>query len=293
MLKKAEADLVIVSSYSFSHTPVAIEALETGHPVLVEKPIAMNTAWFDRLISARDASGKRVFPFHNYRYFPEYRYLRRIIDEKAIGDVFEIRCRLLGFSRRNDWQTLREYGGGVLNNTCPHFIDLLLQMVGAPVDEFFTDLKLVTNVGDAENHVRIIMRGKNGRTADLLVSSIDAFPEPKWTVLGSRGTLISDGKTAQIKYFDKGDLPPYRVKRGPSPNRSYDFGGKIDFKERTETINESIPHDLHDNIYMVLQEGGKQDIMLEDVHEVVRITEAARKKDGFYGDLSRKMNPEA
>jgi scyllo-inositol 2-dehydrogenase (NADP+) len=293
MLKETDADLVIVSSYSFTHSLVAIEALEAGHNVLVEKPIAMNTDWVDRMIAAREASGKRLFPFHNYRYFPEFRYLKEVIDNKRIGDVFEIRCRLLGFSRRNDWQTLRRYGGGVLNNTCPHFIDLLLQMLGAPVAEVFSDLKLAVNIGDVEDHVRIIMRGENECIADMLVSSVAAFPEPKWTLLGTRGSLICDGSEAQIKSFDPSDLPSYEVSRGPSPNRSYDFGGKIDFQETTEPVTADIPYDVHGNIYSVLREGAKQDIMIEDVREVVRITEAARKKAGFYGGTSRKINPEA
>ena len=293
MFRKAGAELVIVSSYSFTHAPVACQALGAGSHVLVEKPIAMNTAWVDRMIAARDASGKKLFPFHNYRYFPEYHYLRDKLSGGPIGEVFEIRIRLLGFSRRNDWQTLREYGGGVLNNTCPHFLDLALQMLGSPVKDVFTDLKLVTNVGDAENHVRIVMRAENGRTADLLVSSVDAFPEPKWTLLGSRGTLVSDGKEASIKCFDPAKASKYEVRRGPSRDRSYDFSGNLPFEEYTEPVAADIPGDVHDNIHAVLREGATQDIMIEDVREVVRISELARRKDGFYGDASRKVNPEA
>ena len=294
MLKAVKADLVVVSSYSFTHAPVAVEALDAGFNVLVEKPIAMNTEWIDRMIAARDKAGKRVFPFHNYRYFPEYHHLRKIMEDGVIGEPFEIRIRLLGFSRRNDWQTLREYGGGVLNNTCPHFIDLMLQLLGAPVREVFSDLKLITNVGDAENHVRIILKGENGRIADMLVSSVDAFPEPKWTVLGSQGSLTSDGKTTHIKRFRMEDLPPYAVRRGPSLNRAYDFGdNKVPFIEEEIPATADLPGDLYDNLHAVLKKGAKQDIVLEDVREVVRITEAARKKDGFYGGASRKINPEA
>ena len=294
MLKEVDAELVVVSSYSFTHAPIAVEALEAGFNVLVEKPIAMNTKWVDRMILARDASGKKLFPFQNYRYFPEFSHLKKIMDDGVIGKVFEVRIRLLGFSRRNDWQTLREYGGGVLNNTCPHFLDIMLQLLGAPVAEHFTDLKLVTNVGDVENHVRIIVKGENGRIGDMLVSSVDAFPEPKWTMLGSQGSLICDGKTTQIKRFDMEDLPPYEVRRGPSLNRNYDYGdNQVPFKEETRDVTETPPGDLYDNLYAVLREGAEQDITAEGVRDVVRITEAARKKDGFYGGISEKINPEA
>jgi predicted dehydrogenase len=294
MLKETDAELVIVSSYSFSHAPIACQALEAGKNVLVEKPIAMNTGWVDRMIAARDISGKKLFPFHNYRYTREYVHLREVIASGILGDVFEIRLRSLAFSRRNDWQTTRLYGGGVLNNTCPHFIDLLLQMLQSPVVEVFSDLKLVQNVGDVENHVRVIMKGKNGRIADMFVSSADAFPEPKWTVLGSTGSLVCDGTTTQIKYFEEGKLQrPYSVRRGPSLNRSYSFSDTIPWEEKTMPAEATVPHDLHDNVYSVLREGGRQDITVEDVREVVRITQRARKEAGFYGGAARAFNPEA
>ena len=294
MLAKTDAELVVVSSYSFSHAPIAVQALKAGFHTLVEKPIAMNTAWVDRMIAARDEMGVKLFPFHNYRYFPEYWHLREVIESGIIGDIFEVRIRLLGFSRRNDWQTLREYGGGVLNNTCPHFVDLMLQLIGSPIVESYSDLKLVQNVGDVENHVRMIVRAENGTIGDMLVSSVDAFPEPKWTLLGSRGSLISDGKTSQIKYFDESDLPPYEVRRGPSLERGYNFGdNQIPFKEKTVPSEGKTPGDLYDNVYAVLREGAEHDIPAEQARETVRLTEAARKKSGFYGDISRKMNPDA
>ncbi|HQK21484.1 MAG TPA: Gfo/Idh/MocA family oxidoreductase [Candidatus Latescibacteria bacterium] len=293
MLRRTDAELVIVSSYSFSHAPIACQALEAGKHVLVEKPIAMNTRWVDRMIRARDQSGKCLFPFHNYRYTKEYLHLKEMIASGILGDVFEIRMRALAFSRRNDWQTTRLYGGGVLNNTCPHFLDLLLQMLQSPVAEVFTDLKLVQNVGDVENHVRVIIKGRNGRIADMLVSSADAFPEPKWTILGSNGTLICDGRTSELRYFDPGDLQKgYGVRRGPSPNRSYDFADSIPWKQKTVAAESHVPHDLHDNVFAVLRENAAQDITVEDVRDVVAITERARRKDGFYGGVSRAYNPE-
>jgi predicted dehydrogenase len=294
MLRETDAELIVVSSYSFSHAPITIEALDSGRHVLVEKPIAMNTTWADRIIRARNRAKKKVFPFHNYRYTQEYVHLREVMRHGPLGVIFEIRIRLLGFSRRNDWQTLRRYGGGVLNNTCPHFLDLALEMLESPVVEVFSDLKLVANVGDVEDHVRIIMKAKNGRIADLLASSADAFPEPKWTILGSRGTLVCDGNRTQVKSYDPGQArKPYRVHSGPSPGRSYDFGGELPWQEKTLPVAAKVPHDLHDNVYAVLREGTRQDITLEDVHEVVRITELARRKDGFYGGVSRRINPEA
>jgi len=65
LLKAADAELVVVSSYSFTHAPIACEALNAGYHVLVEKPIATNVEQVDRMRTARDRSGKKLFVFFN------------------------------------------------------------------------------------------------------------------------------------------------------------------------------------------------------------------------------------
>ena len=185
MLKSTDAELVVVSSYSYTHAPIACDVLASGRHVLVEKPVSMNARYLQRMIDTARQAGKRFFPFHNYRYTKDYRHLKEVMASGLIGEVFEVRIRLLGFARRNDWQTLRKNGGGVLNNTCPHFLDIALQLLESKVVEVFSDLKLTSDVGDAEDHVRVIVKGENGRIVDMLASTSCAFPEPKWDYAGN------------------------------------------------------------------------------------------------------------
>ena len=285
MLKSTDAELVVVSSYSSTHAPIACDVLASGRHALVEKPVAMSVRQVQRTIDTATENGKRFFPFHNYRYTKDYRHLREVMASRLLGEVFEVRIRLLDFSRRNDWQTLRKNGGGVLNNTCPHFLDIALQLLESRVVEVFSDLKLTTDVGDAEDHVRIIVKGQNGRVVDLLASTSCAFPEPKWTVLGTCGTLTSDGTTSHIKCFDPSKLGPLSVRDGPALDRKYANDDRIPWEEKTVPSAGAVPHDLYDNLYAVLREGGDQDIPPEEIIEVVRITERARRKDGFYGGI--------
>jgi predicted dehydrogenase len=292
LLKSADAELVVVASYSLTHAPIATEALSSGRHVLVEKPIAMNTAQVDRMAAARDESGKKLFVFFNYRYTKDFRHLKEVMASGLIGDVFEIRIRLSGFSRRNDWQTQRAYGGGILNNTCPHFLDIALRLLESPVVETFSDLKLISDVGDVEDHVKLVLRGTNSRIVDLEVSSSCNASEPKWTLLGTHGTLTSDGTTSQIRYFDPEKLSDLSVVKGPAIGRKYGNADQIPWEEKTVPSEGAVPYDLYDNVVAVLREGAGQDILLEEAREVVRITQAARKKSGFYGGVSRSCKPE-
>ena len=282
LLKGADAEAVIVASYSNTHAPIAIAALKSGRAALCEKPIADSVADAKKMLATAEKAGQKLLVHHNYRFFPESRYLMDVIKSKRIGEVFEIRMRALGFGRRYDWQTLRKYHGGVLNNTCPHFLDLGLQMLGSPVKDVFCDLKQIASFGDVEDHVKVLLRSEKGRVYDMEVSSVCKFAEPKWTLLGSHGTLICDGAKAKIAWFDPKQAGKYKVLDQPTPDRSYVTDEKLPWQEEeVPAVGPSIG-DYYDNVYAVLREGKKLVVKPEEALEVVRVTQECKKKSGFY-----------
>jgi predicted dehydrogenase len=275
LLKSADCEVVVVASQSADHAPHTIAALQSGRHVIVEKPMSLNVAEADQMIEAAEKSGKKLFVHQNYRYHSDVRHIQEIIQSGLLGRVFEIRMRGLSFRRRNDWQTLQKYGGGNLNNTCPHFIDAALLLLESPVQRLFTDLQLTTDVGDADDHAKIVLKGENGGVIDLEVSTSCAFTEPKWTVLGTAGTLRSDGKTSEIKYFDPAELQPLEVTEAPPEGRKYGNEDVLPWKEETRPSVGEVPTDFYDNVHSVLRENGKMDITPEEVREVMRVIETA------------------
>jgi predicted dehydrogenase len=277
-LKNAECELVVIASQSVAHAPQSIAALKSGRDVLVEKPMSITSAEATKMIKAAQAADKKLFVHQNYRYHADVQYLRELLAGKLLGDVFEIRIRALGFSRRSDWQTLQKFGGGTLNNTCPHFIDTALLLLGSPVKQQFSDLKLTVDAGDADDHVKILLKGENGRVIDLEVSTTCAFSETKWTVLGTAGTLKSDGSTSTIKYFDPRKLRPLVVTETPAEGRKYGNDDKIPWQEAIEpSIPKNPSGDYYDNVWRVLRYGAEQDVKPEEVYEVMRVIEKAHK----------------
>lgn len=276
-LKNANCEVVVVASQSVDHAAHTIAALESGRHVVVEKPMAMDTAEAQAMIAAANAAGKKLFVHQNYRYSPDVKHIQEVIHSGLLGRVFEIRVRALDFSRRNDWQTLQKYGGGNLNNTCPHYIDAGLLLLESPLKTSFTDLQLTTDVGDADDHAKIILKGENGRVIDLEISTSCAFPEPKWTVLGTAGTLRSDGETSEIKYFDRAELKPLMVEEGPPVNRGYGNGEELPWREETRSSLAKVPADFYDNVFAVLRNGAEMDILPEQVLEVIRVIEKAHR----------------
>ena len=76
------------------------------------------------------------------------------------------------FGRRWDWQTLREFGGGQLNNNCPHILDPSPAVACGGDDEIpevWSDIHNVLSSGDAEDHIKIMLRrpSRQGTAIDI------------------------------------------------------------------------------------------------------------------------------
>jgi len=283
LLKEADAEVVVVATYSDTHPAISKDVLRSGRHCICEKPLADSVPAARSMLATTKKTGKKFFAHQNYRFFPETRHLLDVIKTKRIGEVFEIRCRLLDFSRRNDWQTFQKFDGGVLNNTCPHFIDIGLQLLGAPVEDIFCDLRLISDAGDVEDHVKVVLRAANGRVYDMEASTACRFPEPKWTVLGTYGTLISDGTTSTIEWFDPKKLGKLKPIEAPVAGRVYSNEDVIPWqREEVPSVGPDIG-DFYDNVWAVLRERKAMVVKPEEALEVVRVTQAAKRHSKFYG----------
>ena len=283
LLKGSDAELVVVATPSRAHAPDSIAVMKAGRHVIVEKPMAMNLAQADQMIRSSRACRRKLFVHQQYRFNQIMVQLQQVIASGILGRVFHIRANWVGFSRRNDWQTLRRHGGGVLNNTCPHAIDMAMQLLGAKVTAVMGDLQQIKDAGDAEDHVKVFMRGANGCTVDLEVSTCCAATLPAWMVLGSCGTLVSDGEETTVKYYDPRKVPKLKVVEGPAPGRQYGIAGdKLPWRQKQLKVSKTrVAAGFYDNIAAVLRKNAKMAITPESVREVIRVIALARKGTKF------------
>lgn len=184
MLKDPGVELVSLALRSPEHAEYAIRGLEAGKYVFVEKPVAVS---YEQALALKAASEKypgKLFLRHNRRFEPCYNHIREIMASGILGNIYQIRLRRHNYQRRNDWQTLIECGGGMLNNWGPHIIDHSLRLLESPVKKVWSRLRKVAAVGDAEDHLTIIFEGENGRLVDMEISGGIALGEPVYRVYG-------------------------------------------------------------------------------------------------------------
>ena len=288
MLKQADVEVVTVATPSVAHGPNSIEALQAGKHVVVEKPMAMSVVEADQMIEAANKAGRKLFVHQNYRFFREFTYYEDVIASGILGKVFHMRNYINAFRRRNDWQTLNKNGGGVLNNTCPHMIDQIIQLAGANIETVLGDLQQIASAGDVEDHVKAFIKFENGVTADMEVSQCEktAVSLPKWIICGSCGTLTSDGKHATIHFFDPAKAPRIEAVDGPVMSRSYGNNDELPWQEKVEEAIGTDRGNFYDNVYAVLRENAEMRITPESVREVIRCIDMIRVGTKFPGQMA-------
>ena len=279
-----ETELAIIATANDMHTPMSIEGLKTGLHVLTEKPMAVSLKEAAKMMRAAKQA-QRLFSIHqNYRCQAELHQALSVMRSGILGRVFFIKMNWSNFARRNDWQTLRKFGGGSMNNTCPHSIDIALQLLEAPVTAVWGDLQAVLTAGDAEDHVKIMLRGKNGRVLDHEVTSACAAPQAKLIVMGTLGTLYREGEEYVIKYLDPATLPKLKVdERLAVPGRLYGVQGeKLSWLEkRVPASPPEMKVDFYTELYKSIREGKALFIKPAEVYEQMKVIALARKGTPF------------
>ncbi len=128
-----EIDVIYIATPNKFHVPLAVEALEAGKHVILEKPFAMNHP--EALLAAEAAkrTGKVLTLGMNQRFANAPQRIRTLIQEGKLGEIYHAKAfwfRRSGIPRLGTWFGSRELaGGGCLYDIGVHFLDLCLYLM--------------------------------------------------------------------------------------------------------------------------------------------------------------------
>jgi predicted dehydrogenase len=280
LIADPQVEVVDVATRSSEHFPHAMLALRAGKIVFLEKPMCRIYAEARQLRRASASGMGRLYVRHNRRYEPAFQHIREIIASGILGEVFEIKLRRVSYGRRDDWQTLQQFGGGQLLNWGPHLIDHGLRLLESPLKLLWSDLKQVAATGDCEDHVKLIMTGRNGRIVDVEISGGVAIGCPEWLVWGARGSLVCDGNSITLKYLDpRRRLLPRQADPG-TPGETFGHPDKLHWIEKTIPVKPRLAVNMTtiwDDLYRSIRQGARFPIALDEAVEVMRVVSLAKK----------------
>lgn len=136
LLANADVDLVSVAVPNYLHLPVALAAIKAGKHVLMEKPIARNSAEGKQMVDAAREAGVILAMAFNRRARTDMVVLKRHVEAGNLGKIYYAKAfwmRRSGIPGLGSWFTSKELaGGGPLIDLGVHVLDMALWLMGNP-----------------------------------------------------------------------------------------------------------------------------------------------------------------
>ena len=209
-----EIELVAIATESGKHAAIALDCIDAGKNLIIEKPMAMSIADADEIIRCADEKGVKVSACHQNRFNVAIQQLRDAIEADRFGKLshgsIHVRWnRGKGYYDQAPWRGTWEQDGGTLMNQCIHGIDLLRWMMGEDVVEVYgATRQRFHDYLEAEDVGVAVVKFANGAVGTIEGTS-NVYPknlEETLYVFGENGTVkIGGTSTNNIDVWDFAD----------------------------------------------------------------------------------------
>jgi predicted dehydrogenase len=203
-------DALLILTPPNTHLDLVSRAAKAGKHILLEKPLEISTDRSEALVAAADAAGVTLGVVLQNRFRPANLALRDLIAEGRLGTIVGTSARLRNWRPQSYYDepgrgTLAHDGGGVLLTQAIHTIDLLISLVGLPVEVTAYAATSAIHRMETEDIVAAAMRYENGAlgTLSATTTAFPGFPE-EIEIIGTRGTASLSGGKMRANFHDGG-----------------------------------------------------------------------------------------
>lgn len=225
-----EVDVVNICTPNGYHCDMAIKSLEKRYHVILEKPMGLHRAECEDVIFKSLQASRNVFCVKQNRYSPTSVWLKEIIENKNLGEIFmvQLNCywnRDERYYKKGGWKGSKALDGGVLFTQFSHFVDIMYWIFG--------DIKNIRGRAANFNHKNSTEFDDSGIVSFDFVSggmgSINfstsvwgANMESSIAVIGAKGSVkISGQYMDQVSHVK---IEDYEMPQLPPANPPNDYG---------------------------------------------------------------------
>ena len=196
--KDPEVEAAVIATPVASHFDLAIECLQAGKHILVEKPMATTVDEVQQIGKISKKKELVAMVGHTFLYNAAVRYVKKLIDSGKLGDIRYIYSQRLNLGRiRNDVDALW--------NLAPHDISIIQYWLNDPnpVRVARSGMDYVQKGVDDVVFLNIIYEG--GIMANVHVSWLDPRKIRRMIVVGSKKMAVYDDMAdTKVAIYDKG-----------------------------------------------------------------------------------------
>ncbi len=284
MMVNEKPDLAVIASPTQFHAEQAIQAMELGIDVFLEKPMARDTQEAQKIYEVKKRTGRKLMVFQPHRAFADTITVKSILEKGILGQVYMIKRTMSCFFIRTNWQAYKKNGGGTLNNHGSHFIDQMLYLSGGKPDNVSCELLKVVATGDADDCARIMIKTDSRMLLDIEMNMVSSMNLTPWVIQGTRGTAMytvnDEGKPVIRARYCKSDVELEKSVYLPTGtvNEPAEHPWQIEDFE----IKEEYALNYYDLCYEYYGLGKDPFVPLEDTLTVMEVLEKCHEVTGKY-----------
>lgn len=254
LIEKEKPDLVCVTTDSGSHAQIAIDCINSGINVIIEKPMALSMADAREIVRLAKEMNVCVCACHQNRFNKSVLAIREAVDEGKFGNLMHGAANIRwerdkSYYDLDAWRGTWAGDGGALMNQCIHDIDLLRWLMGNEVDEIFayTD-NLKHPYIEAEDIGLALVKFSNGAYG-VIEGTTNMYPddfEETLCIFGKYGRVRAGGQsvnTIEEWNFADESIHPEDIKKQTyeNPPNVYGFGHSALYKDVCDAIRSGRP----------------------------------------------------
>lgn len=254
--KHPEIEVVSICTPNGLHFQHAMIALKAKKNVICEKPLALTKSDCEKIIFKALKLNKHVFCVMQNRYSPPAQWLKQIVDDNIIGDIFMVQLNCFWnrddrYYKKESWKGKQDLDGGTLFTQFSHFIDIMYWLFGdiENIQAKFNDFAHAKTTDFEDSgmvHFDFIDGGMG--TINYSTAVWDSNLESSITIIGSKGSVKVGGQ-----YMDKIEycnIKDYTLPSLAPTNQANDYGGYKGSANNHNYIFENVVETLQGNNFI-------------------------------------------
>lgn len=250
-------EVVNIATPNGLHAEQAIQCLNLGKHVVIEKPMALNPEDAGEILNTAEKMGKKIFCVMQNRYSPPSAWLKGVVESGILGNIYMVQLNCYWnrddrYYKPNSWHGNLELDGGVLFTQFSHFIDLMYWLFGE-IENVTCQMKNfnhrdLTQLPEDSGFAQFDFISGGMGCINFSTAVWDRNLESSMTVIAENGSLKVGGQYmdkveyCHIRNYEMPELPPtnpgndYGHYKGSAANHHYIIDNVVDVLLHNGTI---------------------------------------------------------
>lgn len=200
-------DLVVIATPNTTHYALALQALQAGKHVVVEKPFTITVQEALDLVALAERNKLVLSVFQNRRWDNDFLTLQQLLASGRLGKLNTFASHFDRFrpAVRERWREQALPGSGILYDLGSHLIDQALVLFGRP-DTVQCDMGIQRDGGQADDYVHLTLRYGSLRVL-LHAAMLVHQSGPRFVAHGALGSFVKYGLDPQESQLLAGMVP--------------------------------------------------------------------------------------